>query len=308
MQGHEGHWQDRSSTGFLAGLASVLLWGAFPLYWRMLAGIDPLEILSYRIIFSAVTVGIVVLLTGRTREVVSGMRNFSVAWRMFVTALLIGGNWYVFIRATTAGYVLESSLGYYLTPLLNAATGFLLLGERSSRLQVLGLAFAVFGVGISLFMYGTVPWITLFLGISFALYVFFRKTVQMESLPGLFVETLVLLPLALVYVLWLLSNGQGFWFNFSWNKFWLLATSGIVTSLPLMLYAFAARHMCLTTLGLVQYITPTCMLLLGIFVFREPIAYATVITLVCIWIGVALYSFDAILFMRKTTRFKKALG
>lgn len=279
--------------GPLAGMFAFLSWGFLVLFWHMLDAVAPFEILCYRIIFSFVTLAPVVWLTGRWREVLDALRDRRTALIMFGSSCVVVLNWFLYIWAISTGQVLETSLGYYTNPLVNVLLGCVFLRERPSRLQTFAILLACFGVLLSFLGHSRFPWLALSLACSFALYGFIRKTVAVEALPGLFIETVVLTPFSLGWVLWLYGHGEGFMAH---PRVWegvLLFLAGPVTSLPLVMFAYAARHMRLMTLGLLQYISPTCTFFLGLFFFGETLNGATLVTFVFIWMALLLYTFES---------------
>ena len=202
-------------------------------------------------------------------------------------------NWFLYIWAISTGQILETSLGYYTNPLMNVLFGFLFLRERPSRLQGIAILLACIGVLLSFLGHNQFPWLALSLAFTFALYGFIRKTVSVEALPGLFIETIVLIPFSLGWILWLYWNGEGFLCSPTVREGFLLFLAGPVTSLPLVMFAYAARHMRLMTLGLLQYISPTCTFFLGIFMFGETLNPATLVTFIFIWLALLLYTVES---------------
>lgn len=285
--------RDGNVLGFLAGLGAFLIWGFLVLFWSMLDAVPPLEILCYRIIFSFVTLLPVVLLTGRWGEIAAAARNRKIALIMFASSCTVGCNWFLYIWAVSTGQILETSLGYYINPLVNVLIGFLFLHERPTRLQGVAIGVAAAGVLWSFWGQNGFPWLGLSLAFTFALYGYIRKTVSVEALPGLFMETVVLTPLALGCIAWLYGHGEGFLLQPKLWEGFLLFASGTVTSLPMVLFAYAARHMRLMTLGLLQYISPTCAFFLGIFVFHQELNPSALFTFVCIWLALLLYTLES---------------
>lgn len=284
----------------VAGLSAFLIWGLLPLYWHAMTGMALLELLAHRIFWSLVTIAPFVWWTGRLPEVRTALSQGRVMLRIAASALLIGINWCLYIWAVTHDRVIEASLGYYINPLVNVLLGRVLLGERLTRIQSLAVGIASLGVMWSVAAYGHFPWLALTLALTFALYGFCRKTVPVESAPGLFLETLLLFPLAVAWLWWLHSHGQeqGLFFVLPVQARVLLALSGLVTSVPLLLFAYAARNMPLSTLGLLQYVSPTSTFLLGVFAFHEPVTQASLVTFACIWTALAIYSWSSLRRMR----------
>ena len=199
----------------------------------------------------------------------------------------------LYIWAISTGQILETSLGYYTNPLMNVLFGFLFLRERPSRLQGIAILLACIGVLLSFLGHNQFPWLALSLAFTFALYGFIRKTVSVEALPGLFIETIVLIPFSLGWILWLYWNGEGFLCSPTVREGFLLFLAGPVTSLPLVMFAYAARHMRLMTLGLLQYISPTCTFFLGIFMFGETLNPTALVTFIFIWLALLLYTVES---------------
>lgn len=286
--------RDSANIGVFAGLTAFCIWGGLVLYWHWLAAVPATEILANRMVWSLVAVVPLVVFTGRIPEVRAALASPSTMLRIALSASIIGGNWGLYIWAVTQGHVLESSLGYFINPLVNVLLGTLFLGERPTRLQWLAIAIASFGVLWSVLALGVFPWIALTLAVSFSLYGFCRKTVRVESVPGLFLETLLLFPLAAGWLLWLHSQGQSHFTSISLPITLLLMGTGLATSVPLLLFAYAARHMQLSTLGLLQYVSPTLTFLIGAFVLGETLTMDALITFGCIWVALGIYTWCAV--------------
>jgi chloramphenicol-sensitive protein RarD len=220
--------------------------------------------------------------------------------RVFISALLIACNWGMYIYAVTSGQVLEASLGYYINPLVNVLLGFVVLRERPSRLQWIAISLAALGVAYSLAVEGYMPWLSLGLAFTFALYGFIRKTVRVESVPGLLLETCLLTPFALAWMLWMNSRGVLF-FNplQETHASLMLISAGVISAVPLLLFAYAARHISLIALGLLQYISPTITLLLGVIVLEAQVERTTLVTFCCIWLALGIYSWCGLRRFRK---------
>lgn len=283
-----------ATTGLLAGLAAFCCWGGLVLYWHWLAAVPATEILAHRMVWALVTVIPLVIFTGRLPEVRAAMASPTIMLRIALSASIIGGNWGLYIWAVTQGHVIESSLGYYINPLANVLLGTLFLGERPSRIQWIAIAIAAVGVLWSVLALGVFPWIALCLAGSFSLYGFCRKTVAVESVPGLCLETLLLFPLAAGWLLYLHTQGESHFLSISLPVTLLLMGTGLATSIPLLLFAYAARHMQLSTLGLLQYVSPTLTFLIGAFVLGEELTKDSLITFACIWVALGLYTWSAI--------------
>ena len=211
-----------------------------------------------------------------------------------LSALLVGLNWLVYIWAITAGHLVEASLGYFINPLVNVVLGIVFLGERLTRLQKAACGLAAVGVLVMAIAAGVIPWVALSLGISFGFYGLIRKSIKVDPLIGFFVETLVLLPFSAGYVLWLLASGTSAMLRGDLMLTLLLVLTGGTTSAPLIWFAAAAQRLRLSTVGLLQYFSPSCLLLLGIFVYGERFTAVDAVAFGAIWTALALYSFDAL--------------
>lgn len=286
--------QTDSARGVLAGIGAFLIWGLMPIFWKALGHVPALEVLCVRVICSFLVIFLLLLLSGRLGPALLIVKTPRNAGILFICSTLLGGNWLLYIWAIQEGYVLETSLGYYINPLLNVFLGFLLLSERPSRLAWVAIAFATAGVMYQVVGLGQVPFIALGLSISFGIYGYLRKVLVVESLPALLIETMLHTPTAIICLLWLEFHG-GVHFHKGDLAHWatLLAT-GPVTTLPLLWFAYAAHRMQLTTLGLLQYLSPSLVFFQGVVLFHEPMSVDRVITFACIWIALALYSVDVV--------------
>lgn len=288
--------------GRILAVAAFLAWGLLPLYWRALHVLPAYEILCHRIVWSAAFTALLLTATRRWGETLAVLKDRRTVRLLFCGSLLISVNWLIYIWSVNNGYVLESSLGYYLTPLVNAGLGMLVLGERLRGRQLWAVALAGAGVLNLVVSFGRVPWVALSLAATFGAYGLLRKKVQVLPIPGLFWETLgVTLP-ALGFLVWSGLDGRAAFVSLDGPTWVLLACVGAVTALPLLWFAGAARRMRLTTLGLFQYIAPTCYFLLGVTVFGEAFSPAKAVTFVLIWAGIALYSAEGIIALRSARR------
>ncbi|MBP2298273.1 EamA family transporter RarD [Azospirillum picis] len=288
------------AAAFIAALSSYLVWGLLnPIFFKALHGIGPLEIVAHRVLWTVVLVGGAVLATRGGGAIVAAVGSWRRLGVLLVTTLLITINWTVFIWAVVNSRLVEASIGYFMNPLVNVLLGVLFLNERLSRGQMLAVAIATAGVGIQVASYGTIPWVALSLALSFGFYAAVRKKAAIDPVIGLLVETALLLPAALGYLLWL---GDGGAFGHGWADSVLLALSGPVTAVPLVLFMFGAANLTLTTVGLLQYVSPTGQLLLGVLVFGEAFTRTHAVTFACIWAALAVFTVDAIRNRRASTR------
>ncbi len=279
--------------GVIYGLAAYLCWGFFPVYFKSVKAVPPLEMVSHRIVWSLAFLLLLITWKGAWRSMLGLLtlpKSLSV---LAATTLLIATNWLVFIYAISVGEVLQSSLGYFINPLVSVLLGWLFLRERLERPQWISLVLAATGVIYLASQYGSIPWIALVLAVSFGLYGLIRKALQVEPLVGLTVETLLLAPLALFYLVQLDRQGTGLFLAHSTRLDLLVPMSGVVTAIPLLLFAAAAKKLRLATVGFLQYITPTLHFLLAITIFGEPFTHTHLVSFLFIWAGLVLYSLHA---------------
>ncbi len=283
----------QSKTGLWAGISAFTIWGFLPLFWNLLHGVPAQEIIAHRIVWSVFFLIPVIVYTKAWPEIVAALRNPAVAFRCFVSGVFVAGNWYLYVWAVNSGHVLETSLGYYINPLLNIGAGALFFRERPNGLQLCAIALATFGVIIMIVGYGQVPWVGLGLGTSFLLYGIMKKTIKVNALAGLYIETGMLVPFTVAWLLWQEFHGQASFGHIAAMDSCLLVLAGLVTSVPLLCFCYAARTLRLTTIGLLQYIGPTLAFMQGVFIFHEPITFAHLCTFGCIWVALAIYSYDS---------------
>lgn len=284
--------------GLLYGLLCYSIWGLFPLYWRLLNHVDSIEILAHRMLWSALFM--VTLFCGirrvRLRDHIHHPHQYMM---LLVTSLLISFNWGLYIWAINHGYILQSSLGYYINPLVNVLLGRLFLRERLNKPQAIALLFALTGVLYFTIDYGQFPIISLGLAFSFGIYGLCKKKMGLNATPALTVETLWMVPAALFYISFLCSRGQSALNTFDWLTWSLLLLAGAVTAIPLLLYGKAAERITLTALGFLQYVSPTGQFLIGILVYKESFTTAHLICFACIWTGLAIFTVDTVRRMRQ---------
>jgi chloramphenicol-sensitive protein RarD len=278
--------------GFTAGAAAYFIWGLFPLYWNLFRALPTFELLAHRIAWCAVAVWVYLVCRGDAgwwRRLPKGTVP-----RLALSAVLISGNWAVYIAAVNNGHVIDTSLGYFITPLANVLFGVVVLRERLNAVQWLAVACAAAGVAYLALALGALPGIALFLALSFGGYGLVRKLTPVDAVHGLALESTLLLPLSLGFILWTTADGSG---AFLQQSAWLdamLVVGGAVTAIPLVLFAIAARKVPLTLLGFLQYIAPTVGLLLGVFVFHEPFGAERWIAFGLIWLALGIFSADAL--------------
>ncbi|MDN3526365.1 EamA family transporter RarD [Halomonas sabkhae] len=281
-----------ASKGVGFGLAAYLMWGCFPLFFALFEGIPAYEVLIHRVLWSCVFLMGLVTLMRRWSPVSAALRHPRRLGRVLACAVLIGANWGLYIYAVETRQVLQASLGYFLTPLINVLLGMLVLRERMLPLQGVAVALAGVAIAIQLMMLGEVPWISLALAFSFGTYGLLRKQVPLDGLSGLLVETLLLMPFGLLALAWLSELGMSH-FLADHRSTLLLIASGVITALPLLAFAGAARRLRLGTLGFLMYLNPSIQFLIALVVFNEPLTPAQLATFMLIWCGLALYSWTA---------------
>ena len=288
-----GNGPDGAVAGTLAAIGAFCIWAFFPVYFNQFGPqVSPWEILLHRVIWAEVCLLGFTLLSRRLDRVLALLRRPAAMLALAGSALAIGANWATFIWAVTHQEILQSSLGYYINPLLNVFLGYCFLKERLTILQWLAVAIAATGVAISVAGYGQVPWLALILAGCFGLYGLIRKQVEIDSITGLTVEALLLAPVAGVWLALMAMRGDAVFLRAGLRIDLLLIGSGMITILPLLLFVTAARRLRLTTLGLLQYIAPTGHFLVGVYLYGEAFTTADAVTFGCIWAGLAIYTAD----------------
>ena len=293
----------RRRAGLMLGVGAYALWGVMPLYFKALARVSPLEIISHRIVWSVLFLGLLAALTRRWPGIRTALATPRVLMILTTTALLIGINWLVFIYAVVSGHMLEGSLGYYLNPLVNVLLGVVLLKERLTPAQIVAAALAAAGVAVLAAGAGAGLWISLTLAASFALYGFVRKVAPVESLEGLTVETMLLAPFAIGWLLWLRQAGTMSFGHSGPAIDLLLLLGGAATATPLLMFTAAARRLPYSLIGFLQYIAPSLQFLLAVLAFGEPLTTAHLVCFGAIWTALAVFSVDG---LRSATRARAA--
>jgi len=278
--------------GLPVAMAAFLIWGLFPLFWRLLGDVPAFQLLAHRAAWCAVAVWLYLLVRGDVGWVTSlTLRQWSL---LSLGGLLISVNWGVYVWAVVNGHVIDTSLGYFITPLVSVVVAVSVLGEKLNRSQQAAVLLAAGGVLFLAWQIHAPPWIALTLAVSFGLYGLIRKLVPFDSIRGLAVESGVMLLPAVAYLAWCESTGQGAFGHGHWRDDALLVVGGPITAVPLALFAFAAQRVSMLTLGLTQYISPSVALLLGIWVFHEPFGSARQVAFGCIWAALLIFSVDAL--------------
>lgn len=290
-QRDEGH---ERRIGVAYGLAAYLWWGFVAVYFKAVAHVPAMEVLAHRVVWSVVLLIVLLRWRGRLREATRVVRDRVVVATLFGTTALIGVNWFTFIWAVSNNRLLEAGLGYFTNPLVNVLLGFVFLRERLRPWQAVSVLLAAIGVGFRTYYIGSLPVVALVLAFSFGFYGLLRKTARVEAMIGLTVETTLLLPLAIVYLVYLAGTDTIFFGVDSWSTTVLLALGGVVTSVPLLWFTNAARRLRLATIGFMQYLAPTFQCLLAVVAFGEPFQQSQWITFGFIWTALAIYSVDAV--------------
>ena len=289
--------------GVWAAFLAYTIWGAFPLYWKMLVHVESMEILLGRVIWSFVFTVLLVLLIGMRKELVADLKYLwthqKVFWLLAGASFVISMNWYLYIWAVTHEHLIETSLGYYINPLLSVIFGVIFFKETLSRAQWVATGIAFFGVLILTINYGTVPWVTLLIALSFAIYGVLKKKITFEATRGLALETLFILPFALGYYVYLFTTEQASFLHVDLKTDVLMIVSGIVTAIPLILFAKGAQNIPLYLLGFIQYVSPTIVLILGVVLYKEPFSDIELLAFSIIWLALLLFSGSKILETRR---------
>jgi chloramphenicol-sensitive protein RarD len=285
---------DERRIGVAAGLAAYFLWGMFPLYFPLLEPAGGLEIVAHRIAWSLLFIGLLLTVRRGWPQVRAALTDRRTLLVLSVAAVLIVINWLVFVYAVNAGHVVESSLGYFINPLVSVLLGVLVFRERLRRLQWVAVGLAALAVVVLTVDYGHPPWIALALAGSFGLYGLMKKLVRVEAAPGLFVETALVVVPALVVITVLEARGTAAFAHEGTGNALLLAFAGVATAVPLLLFAASARRVPLSTVGLLQYVNPLMQLAIGVFVLDEPMPPARLAGFVIVWLALAVFTADSL--------------
>jgi len=281
------------NRGYAVILTGYVGWGLFPLYWALLTHVPPTEVLLHRMLWSSPVLLLLVLLSARRRQQVT---NALGSWRelkwLTISSMVVCLNWGIYIWAVANHRVVEASMGYFLTPLLNVLAGVIVFKERLGRLDIVAIAFATAGVAYYFFSTATVPWVVLAVGISFAAYGLMRKKMATNAVPGLFVEILLLLPFTLALILWLHYRGEASFLNHTRETDLWLMLAGPVTVIPLAFFTAGTRMLPLTTVGILFYVTPSLQFFCGVALLGETFSFNKLVGFIGIWIGLAIFSYS----------------
>lgn len=290
------------NSGIVYASLAFFFWGLFPLYFHALDEVPPQEILAHRMLWSLMFLMIVLTVRQQWKWLPRVLRQPRILASFVASALLLTANWFIYIWSVNNGHVIDASLGYFINPLINVLLGLLVLKEKLRRGQWIAMAVAASGVAWLTWQAGELPWIALILGITFGGYGLLRKTAALAALEGLSLETMMLFPLALVYVLWLSWHGHNAFLNTPHDSTrWLLAAAGPITAIPLLLFAAGARKIPMAVLGLIQYLSPTMQALLGVWVFHEAFPPARLAGFLVIWTALILYVLEGMWVSRRNS-------
>lgn len=283
-------------VGVAYGIGAYLLWGLLPIYWKLLYQVPALEILANRFIWSAVFVGFLLLATGGLntffRETKTIFSSYGTGARLILAAITVSFNWGIYIWAVSVGRIVETSMGYYINPLVSVLFGVVFLKERLSRMQLVAVMWAALGIAVIVIKNGSLPWVSVSLAVTFAFYGLLKKIIVASSLTTIMLETLIMSPIALYYI-YSLGSSSAYYLGDS-STICLLLGAGIATATPLLLFTSCAKMIPLTMVGFIQYISPTITLLLGVFVYGEAFTVTHMLAFGCIWIGLLCFTWSQI--------------
>ena len=291
-----------SRRGLLLGALAYTLWGTFPLYWTLLEPGGAVEILAHRIVWSLGTMLLILVLWRRVPQLKALLRDRRRVLIISAAAVVISVNWGAYIWGVNNGRVVETSLGYFINPLVTVLMGVLILGERLRRLQWVAMGIAFVAVAVLTLDYGRPPWVALVLAFSFGTYGLAKKQAAVDAVESITLETLVLAPFAGAYVVWLMSTGQSNFASHGLGHALLFTTTGIITAIPLMLFGAAAIRVSMVSLGLLQYLAPTIQFALGILVFREDMPASRWIGFGLVWVALVLFTVETVNHRRRQLR------
>ena len=284
--------EKRTRDGLISAFVAFVLWGLFPIYFSIVREVPPLEVLVHRIIWAVPFGALVIHYRKQWPEVIGALKHRRTVRFLTISAMLITGNWLVYIWAVQLEQINQASLGYYINPLLFALSGVVIFGEKLRTAQTTAILLAAVGVSVLAFSGGKIPAIALFLGVTFVAYGVIRKQVVIGGMPGLFIETLLLLPIALGYLLWLMQAGEAAFSIEDLTLAGILLLAGPITVIPLLFFAIAARRLNLSTVGMMQFIAPTLQFLVAVY-YGEELTMAHIVCFSLIWVAVILFSIDA---------------
>jgi len=280
---------DNSRSGFFFALSAYLIWGMLPLFWKLTENLDPVEVTAHRAFWSLPIAIIVCLALRRTGDILPALKSPRKVATLFLTSCLVSFNWGVFIWAIAVERVLDTALAYYINPLITVLLGFVFLGERFNRLQLAAIVVAAAAVTMLTVVGGQFPWVSLALALTFGLYGLLRKTVDVGPTQGFLIEILLIFPIVASFIGWKVLTGTSVFFD-STETTWLMILAGPATATPLMLFSVGAKRLRLSTIGLMQFLVPTMIFLIGVFIFMEPMRDVQLAAFAMIWFALVLYA------------------
>ena len=289
---HLGRRQMKLNVGLVLALAAYVFWGVVPIFWRQIDHVEPMQIVAHRMLWSFVLVTALIFILGQGRQLLSTFKDRVTLWRLFLASCFVSINWAVFIWAVNSGYLVETAMGYFINPLISVVFGIFIFKERLRRWQMLAIAIATIGVLVMVVAQGKVPWIALSLAVTFTLYSVMKKRVSLPATHGMSIETMFFVLPALAYLMWRQQLGVGSFGNGTATTDVLLVLGGLLTLIPLTLFAAAAKRVTLITLGMCQYIGPTLQFLIAVFLYQEALGGVRLFAFCCIWLALIVYSAD----------------
>lgn len=291
----------KSSTaiGYISALSSSLIWGFSPIYFKALSAVPPMEILMHRMVWSFLLLLILLFVLRRWKRWLALVGSGRTMPIFIVTALLVAGNWFVYIWAVNNGFIVQASLGYFVYPLVSVMLGVVFLRERLHPAQTMAVLLAGIGVTYLAFSHGRIPWISLALAFSFSIYALIRKVAKADALEGLAAETLLMFVPAILYLIYLSRHHCAVFLSTGWTTGGLLIGTALITAVPLLLFNIGGKRLPLSSLSFLQYIAPTCQFLIGVFVYREPFSTAQLITFILTWLALLIFTADSIRQLRR---------
>ncbi|MDZ7926603.1 MAG: EamA family transporter RarD [Agrobacterium sp.] len=288
-----------SARGFAFALSSYLLLGVLPIYMKAVAHISPIEVIVHRVIWSVPIAAAVLIALGRTAEIRTALKTPKMLAMASLTAALISVNWGIYIWSIGAGRALDAALGYFINPLFSIFLGAVLLKEKLYPAQIAAIGLVALAVAILTWHAGSLPWVSIALTVSWGFYAFFRKTLPIGATQGFLLEVMLLSVPAVLVLAWLAISGQAHFMAGNATDTWLLAASGVVTAVPLILYGNGAKLLRLSTIGIMQYIAPTMIFLIAIFIFKEPFDMVRMAAFALIWVALAIYTASSLMRLKR---------
>ena len=285
---------DENKIGIWYGVVAYTLWGILPLYWKLMQAVPTIEILAHRVLWSFVFMFLLIIFIGGWKTVAVGFADKKKLLLMFLCGLLVSINWFTYIFAVNTGHVIEASMGYFINPLVVVMLGVAVFKEKMTRWQLVAITLAAIGVLMITVQYGRVPWISLFLAGSFAAYGLVKKIIRVDSITGLTMETLVIMPAALFYIINLEKNAVGALGSAALPTVLFLAGTGVITAVPLLFYARGIEKTTFSMMGFLQYIAPSISLFLGIFIFKEYFSFFHLVSFCFIWAALLIFTLDSV--------------